>query len=157
MKKKILILLIASLLVTNPIKADAKEMTSEYQTYIESVCETYSLCPELVEAIIFYESSWETDVVSSAGCIGLMQVHPKVHKKRMDALGVTDLSNAYQNILVGCDLLADLFEQYGEATKVLDAYAGTLKSDSYYEAGYMSKYSQLVLNYSADLEREHDK
>lgn len=157
MKRKILILLIASLLLTNPISTQAKTITPEYEDYIEAVCETYNLCPELVESIIFYESSWTTDAVSSAGCIGLMQIHPKSHAKRMEKLGVTDLTNAYQNILVGCDLLAELFEVYGEPCKALDAYAGTLKKDSWYEAGNMSKYSRLILNYSAELERTHDK
>lgn len=155
MKRKIYLL--ALLLLLKPLTAEAKEPQPEYIEYIEGLCETYQICPELVESVIFYESSWTTDVVSSSGCVGLMQINEKVHRKRMKALGVTDLKNGYQNILVGVDILSDLFSQYEDTQLVLDAYSGQLHSDEWYASGKMTSYSKKILEYSEELEREHDK
>ena len=63
----------------------------------------------------------------------------------MKRLGVTDLTNGYQNIMVGIDYLAELFAEYHDPAQVLDAYNGQLHSDEWYEAGNMSKYSRRIL------------
>lgn len=141
----------------NPIGAYAAEGNADYEAMVAEVADQYNLCPELIESIIFYESSWQPDVVSSAGCIGLMQIHPKSHKKRMQELGVTDLYDPYSNILVGCDYLFDLFEEYKDVSIVLDAYGGTLKDMSEYESGYVGKHTKLVLKRAEELERANGK
>lgn len=155
--KKLLIVALTILLLLKPTNAYAAETNEEYEKYVEEICSEYGICPELIESIIFYESSWQPNVVSSAGCIGLMQIHPKSHAKRIKELEITDLTDPKQNILVGVDLINDLFSQYNEVSIVLDAYAGNLKSEATYEAGYVSKYAKLVLARSEELERKHGK
>lgn len=153
--KKVLIAVLLSLCITFPV--EAKEPQPEYQEYIKAVCETYSISPELVESIIFYESSWCTSAVSASGChLGLMQIAPASHRSRMKRLGMTDMTNGYQNIMVGCDYLAELFEEYEDVAIVLDVYNGQLHSVEWYEAGNMSSYSRKVLDLAEDLENERN-
>lgn len=95
---------------------------AEYQSYVCEIAEEYNLEPELIVAMIETESSGKADAVSSAKCIGLMQVSPKWHKDRMERLGVTDLTDPYGNILVGCDFVAELFGKYNDVHTVLMAY-----------------------------------
>lgn len=155
--KKFILIAISLLFLLKPSTVLAAETNEEYEVIVEEICSEYEICPELIESLIFYESSWNPSVKSSAGCVGLMQIHPQTHAKRVKELGVTDLTDPRQNILVGVDILAELFEQYSEASIVLDAYAGTLKPITRYEAGYVSTYSNLVLKRSEELERKHGK
>ena len=133
-------------MLTTSMDIEAKDPPQEYIDYIEGVCETYDVSPALIQSIIFHESSWCTAVTSPSGNhIGLMQISPSSHRARMKRLGVTDLTNGYQNIMVGVDYLAELFAEYHDPAQVLDAYNGQLHSDEWYEAGNMSKYSRRIL------------
>lgn len=79
------------------------------------VCESYDFypyLPQLVQAVIEVESNYRLDVISSAGCIGPMQISPFWQADRMHKLKVTDLTDPYSNILVGVDLLEDLYYNY---------------------------------------------
>lgn len=156
--KKALLIMILPLMIS--IKADAKEVLTvneEYVPMIEEICEEYNICPELVETIIWHESRFIPTVVGSGKYIGMMQIHPGSHKDRMKRLGVTDLKDARQNITVGVDYLAELFEEYEDPGVVLDYYSGQPHEITWYEAGNMTKYSRLILEESAGLEREHEK
>lgn len=125
--------------------------------YTEIIGEAYGICPELLQALIFYESGNQKTVVSKGGDIGYMQVNPKWHRDRMDRLGVTDLTDGYENILVGADLLAELAEKYGDIPYVLMKYNGDSRADSYAAAGKMSGYAEKILNLSTRLEKYHEK
>lgn len=113
----------------------------EYQEYVYEVAGEYELDPELIIAMMETESSGRRKVVSSAGCIGLMQVSPKWHKDRMERLGVTDLTDPYGNILVGCDFVAELFEKYGDVYAVLMAY-NEGEYDGAIERAFAGQYSK---------------
>ena len=135
--------------------AEAKEPEDVYLDYIDGVCETYDVSPELVQAIIFYESSWCTGAISADGChIGLMQISTASHRLRMKRLGCTDMTNGYQNIMVGVDYLHELFEKYHDPAQVLDAYNGQLHSEEWYEQGNMSRYSAKILKLAEELSSE---
>lgn len=118
--------------------------------------EQYGICPELLEAVIEAESRGQADVIGG-DCIGLMQINPKWHKERMERLGVTDLFDERSNILVGADLLAELFEEYSEAAVVLGLYHGEKNAIKKAESGKMSSYVTGILERSAELERLHGK
>ena len=152
-----MMLVLLFFILLNPLEVVAAESNAEYEAIADEIAEDYNLCPELIYSIMFYESSFTPDAVSKAGCVGLMQIHPNSHKARMKKLGVTDLTDPRQNILVGCDYLAELFKQYEDVGIVLDAYAGTLKADAVYETGFISKHAKLVLDRAALLERKNGK
>ena len=145
------------------IRADKAEEVEEvsyidelYQDYARTIAEEYELDPHLVIAIIETESSGRRKVVSKAGCIGLMQISPKWHKKRMERLEVTDLKDAYSNILVGCDFLAELFAKYEDVYTVLmcynqGEYGGAVKQA---ESGDYSDYARKIVNRMKELKGE---
>ena len=59
------------------------EGMDDWEEYIEVVCGEYGICPELVQAIIERESSWDPKAESD-GCEGLMQISPVFHQGRME-------------------------------------------------------------------------
>ena len=124
--------------------------------YIEIICQDKHICPELVESIIEAESSWNPKA-QNGDCIGLMQVSRSWHKDRMARLGVTDLTDPYDNILVGVDYLSELFERYEDVGAVLMKYNGDSRLPEYLKTGEMSEYAEKILTRSAELERMHGK
>lgn len=122
------------------------ESVDDWEEYIEIVCQEYNVCPELVQAVIERESGWDPKA-ENEGCEGLMQIEPLFHQGRMERLGVTDLRDPYDNILVGVDFLAELFRQYHEIYPVLMFYnAGYSEKEGLlaYEKGYISDYAREV-------------
>lgn len=153
--KRIAAILLSIILITVPASADAKTPTQEYLDYIDGVCETYDISPAIVQALIFYESSWCTAATSPGGNhIGLMQISPASHRARMKRLGVTDLTNGYQNILVGVDYLAELASEYQDPAQALDIYNGQRHSQEWYDAGNISDYSEKILKLAEEIEKE---
>lgn len=122
----------------------------------EEIGAKYHICPELLQAIIERESSYQPNVSSDYGCIGLMQIHPASHRERMGRLGVTDLTDPYQNVLVGTDYLSDLFQAYGDDLyRILWIYSHG--NDRGYDENHPSAYAVKIVENSANLEREHNK
>lgn len=124
----------------------------------EQVAEQYPICPELLQALIFYESCNQRTVVSRWGDIGYMQVNPRWMRPWMDKLSVDDLTDGYSNILVGTDYLCELFQEYEEPALVLMAYnQGPEKAVRLYESGEISDYARKILELAEQLERLHGK
>ena len=136
------------------VEARAEEKEA-WIDYIEIICQERGICPELVEAIIERESGWDPEAVNG-DCIGLMQVSEKWHRERMERLGVTDLTDPYDNILVGVDYLSELSGKY-EVGLALMIYNGDSRAESLCRAGKTSDYATWILERSAELERLHGK
>ena len=141
-----------SVLMIAGIRVDAKldELESWY-SYLEYVCEQKDICPELVQAIIETESNWDPEA-RNGDCVGLMQISEKWHQDRMERLGVTDLTDPYDNILVGVDYLAELFRRYEDPAMVLMIYNGDSRAWKFWETGEMSKYAAKILERAEELE-----
>lgn len=100
-------------------------LDTELQDYIMDVCEEYHICSAIVVAMIEKESTYSADSIGDDGCsVGLLQVQEKWHKGRMEKLGVTDLLDPYENILVAVDYLAELAERNEDIMWCLMAYNG---------------------------------
>lgn len=128
---------------------------NEVKEAAEKWGEVYNICPEFIEALAYQESRYHADVVSADGkYIGLCQISPACHKKRMEKLGVDDLTDVDGNIAVACDYLAELFEQYeGDVDVVVMCYNG----DYSWKRGNVSNYAKEIVERSAELERLHGK
>lgn len=129
---------------------------AELIPYIEMVCEQYSIAPELVEAMIETESSWNPDAENGT-CKGLMQISEIWHEDRMKRLGVMDIFDPQENILVGVDYLSELFQRYEDTGIVLDIYNGNSNAWAYYEAGETSYYTNKITTLAESLEKEKEE
>lgn len=152
----IIIIVLACAVAVIDRKVEAAERQEELEEYIEAICEPRHICPELVEAMIERESRWNPEAVNG-DCMGLMQISERWHRERMERLGVTDLLEPYDNILVGVDYMAELFERYEDPGTVLMVYHGEKNAIEKASSGGISGYADWILTRSAELEREHGK
>lgn len=95
----------------------------ETNNHIDKLAKRYGLNPDIIKALIEEESGWLSSAEGDNGSsIGLMQIQEHWHKKRMKRLGVTDLYDPQQNITVGCDILSELLNKYGNYKDALSVY-----------------------------------
>ena len=127
---------------------------ASYVQIVERVCAEKNLCPEMVEALIEAESSGQSNVISSYGCVGLMQVSP-----RYSGYTAAELTNPTTNIEAGTDILLELFKKYGDMYTVLmcyneGEYSGAIERA---ESGKYSQYATKIAKRTEILERLHGK
>ncbi len=135
----------------------AIEVPEEVREISEELGSRYSICPELIQAVCFKESSFRPDAVSD-DCIGIMQVSERWHKDRMERLGVTELTDIRGNMTVGVDYLAELFNEYEDAGAALMKYNGDSRLGKLIDGtGDLSEYADEVLALSAEMERRNGK
>lgn len=95
----------------------------ETNNHIDKMAKRYGLNPDIIKALIEEESGWLSSAEGDDGeSIGLMQIQERWHKKRMKRLGVTSLYDPEQNITVGCDILSELLNKYGNYKDALSVY-----------------------------------
>ena len=128
----------------------------ELQAHITNECGGYGIDPAIVFAVIDKESDYRAEVVGDSGqSYGLMQIKEKWHRERMEKLGVTDLRNPYENVMVGIDYLAELLERYdGNMNMALMAYnagPGGANKNWFSKGIYSNDYSQKVVEISKNL------
>lgn len=91
--------------------------------HIDKIAKQYGLDSRIIKALIEEESGWLASAEGDDGTsIGLMQIQERWHKERLQRLGVTDLYNPEQNITVGCDILSELLNKYGNYKDALSVY-----------------------------------
>lgn len=118
----------------------------------------YGICPEFLEAIAYYESSYRPQVSNKSGtCHGLMQVSYSAHADRMKKLGVSNLHDLDQNMKVAAHYLRELFEEYEDPGMVLMVYNGDGRAEQYFEQGILSEYAWNIIHMAEDLEELHGK
>lgn len=112
-------------------KLDAEESTKEISLndIFKEAAKKYNVSEDLLKAIGYHESRFQTDVVSQAGAIGVMQLMPST----AEYLGVEDPRDPYQNIMGAAKLLGKLSEMYdGNQSLMLAAYnAGSGNVEKY--------------------------
>lgn len=122
-------------------------------TYIEDVCEMYTVDPALIKSIVWHESRYKPNATNGQ-CIGLMQISKKWHAARAEKLGVTDLYDPYGNILVGVDYINFLSQQNEDPALVLMLY--NMSHDTakqIYANGNISNYAKSVLERAESIRR----
>ena len=107
-----------------------------YTDVVEASADEFRLPPELVYAVIFTESSFDADAVSSAGAKGLMQLTDDTNEWVAWRLGEeSEPSRIFEpglNIRRGCYLLSYLYERFGGWNEALAAYnAGVGRVDGW--------------------------
>lgn len=98
-----------------------------YSEYVRVHANEHGLDPAFLAAVIYSESKFRSDAVSSSGAIGLMQLTPTTARGIAirtggNAFRTQDLYNPEINIRYGAWYLDNLFKKYGSETLVLAAY-----------------------------------
>jgi len=112
----------------------------ETNNHIEKTAKRYGLNPNIIKALIEEESGWcESAEGDDGNSIGLMQIQERWHKERMKRLGVTNLYDSEQNVTVGCDILSELLNKYGNYKDALSVYnSGNTKDGRAYAERILS-------------------
>lgn len=80
----------------------------KYMELIKDVADRYQVDAKLVHAVIQTESAYNSNAVSSAGAVGLMQLMPDTARR----FGVTDRNNPDQNVEGGTRYLRHLIDMF---------------------------------------------
>lgn len=95
------------------------QVPSEIRSLIREASKQTGVDANLLEAVAFRESAFNTRAVSRRGAQGLMQLMPRTAK----FLGVTDAFDARQNIIGGAKYLKMMLDQFdGNVDLALAAY-----------------------------------
>lgn len=95
----------------------------ETNNHIDKMAKRYGLDSRIIKALIEEESGWVASAEGDNGqSVGLMQIQERWHKDRMKRLGANDLYDPEQNITVGCDILSELLNKYGNYKDALSVY-----------------------------------
>jgi len=95
--------------------------------------------PTLILAIVGVESSYNPFAASPVGARGLMQVMPKIHKDKFEALSPGDWSplNPEMNMRVGAKIIREYTRRTGSVSAGLSWYVGAAVHGN--DGGYPSK------------------
>lgn len=106
--------------VVSNIQIDVQGISNEM---IDDIATRSGVDPAIVKAIIVEESGGNPNAVGDNGeSIGLMQIQPKHHKKKMEELGIVSLFDPQENVILGCSILSDLYDKYGNYEDALSVY-----------------------------------
>lgn len=155
-----LLIVLTMVFSSNCKAAETPYIDYELYPYVEDICKEYNICPELVAAQIYRESRWQPTIINDDGTTyGLMQINPKYQQERMQRLGVTNLLDAKQNILVGVDYLSELIS-VSEGDVYLTLMLYNMKHNSankQFNAGNYSDYATETCALAESFERSHGK
>lgn len=131
-------------------------LDAELQIWVFDYCKDKKLNPYLIFAMCERESQYNANAVGDSGrSLGIMQIQPKWHGWRMDKLGCTDLLDARQNMMVGIDILIDLYNKCNDTAWVLMAYnGGEAYANRNYKAGNISEYASYIMTRTEEMESE---
>jgi soluble lytic murein transglycosylase-like protein len=108
---------------TKPLPDPVPVAQLETNNHIDKIAKRYGLNPDIVKALIEEESGWVASAEGDNGnSIGLMQIQERWHKERLTRLGITNLYDPEQNVTVGCDILSELLNKYGNYEDALSVY-----------------------------------
>lgn len=122
----------------------------DLQCHLITVCEEYGVPYHIALGVIQAESSFKADA-SNGTCFGYMQINKINAEWLSESIGVTDLTDPYQNLRSGVFILSDLFGDYGDWHKALIAYnyGPSGAQEHVFSKGYTTTgYSRAVMEYA---------
>lgn len=126
-----------------------------FMDYIYEVSALYDFPAEIVIAVIEKESRFTLDIGSNNGYAGPMQLSEYYNSARAAKLGVTNLADPYGNVLVGVNLLDELFEKYKDPALALMVYnGGEAYAYQNYNNGVITQYASSILQRANSLKED---
>ena len=110
-----------------------------------SICDhvgpMYDIDPFILHSIAWVETGYRMDVNRN----GLCQIVPSANTDRLERLGVTDLTDPYQNILCCADLMRELLDKTNDDMifALMSYNMGYYKAKTYYP-NYISSYPKKI-------------
>ena len=89
-----------------------------FRAEVRAAARRHGVDAALVRAVMHAESWFETDAISHAGAMGLMQLMPATQRR----FGVSDPFDPSENIAAGAAYLAQLLARYGDRELAVAAY-----------------------------------
>lgn len=138
-----------------PIDCALPEDLQEFTYYLSK---GYYIDFSFVMGLMYAESGFRTEIVSGTNDYGLMQINVCNHEWLAEDLGLTDMTNPYQNIRAGLYILRRLFEKYDDPAEVCMAYnmgeygASMLWEQGVYETSYSKKVLEAADEFKAEIE-----
>lgn len=115
-----------------------------YAEAIDVNTKIYALPPSLIVAIMNKETlNFNPLSVSKVGCVGLMQINPKAHPKKIDGYKKYELFHVDVNIRIGCWILKDYIKSEGSIKAALKKYSGGATD---YENDILTTFAELELH-----------
>ena len=119
-----------------------------YEQIVVGHAENYRLEPQLLAAVIYQESKFDADAVSSSGAVGLMQLLPATAQGIADRTGGSgwherDLLDPELNVRYGSWYLRHLLDKYDDEALALAAYnAGQTNVDRWRAQGVGIRFAE---------------
>lgn len=133
-------------------------LADELQDVVFQESEKWDVPPALILAMMDQESDYRTDIVSSTGDYGIMQINEINHPRLQEELGVTDFLDPEQSIACGAYMIGELLDKYdGDLHHALTAYnRGEGGAKKYYSqtGTYETSYSRSIVDTYQALEKE---
>ncbi len=96
------------MLHTETDKLNQASITTNLDSIFKEAADKYGVSERLLKAIAYTESGFQSNITSSSGAMGIMQLMPST----ASAYGVADPYDAYQNIMGGAAVLKDLLNMF---------------------------------------------
>lgn len=111
---------------------------------VMTFCEQYNVPTELAFAVMEVESAYQAKA-KSGSCVGLYQINTDYISVYEEALGVTNVLDAVQNIECGVWYLGQLLDKHGEANLALMHYnLGNKASKLWAQGVHSTEYTNKV-------------
>lgn len=133
------------------------DLSESLQEYTYNLCKAYDVDFCFAMALMYTESGFDANAISSTNDYGLMQINIVNADEIADKLGIYELTEPHLNIHAGLYLLGKLSEEYqGNRAKVCMAYnMGASGASQLWEQGiYENDYSKKVLTRAALYKKE---
>ncbi len=109
----------------------ALDATEQFVELAHHAGDRLGMDPLLILAVMAVESRFNPIAESVMGAKGLMQVIPKMHQDKLDALGEESVLDPMTNVLVGTRILKDAMRRGGGLMPGLQLYAGAFGDDGF--------------------------
>lgn len=104
----------------------------DLQDSLHTACEEFGIRYELALAVIECETDFTATIGDGGESVGYFQIQPLWWGELMEEIGVDDLTDQPQNFRLGCAILAQLMEQFGNERDALTAYNSGHPGESEY-------------------------
>lgn len=116
---------------------DDVPLSYELQDFLQTACSEFGIRHELALAVIETETGFNNLVGDNGNSIGYFQIQPRWCGALMAEIGVTDLTEPYQNFRTGCAILRQWLDKYGNERDALTAFNSGHPGESAYAASVL--------------------